>query len=288
MLHAVLVLRRLEREAGPARALGPGPVRSFLPRHGRQSARNGGRRPRGAAQNAPDRRGVLRPPGGLPGRARRARTMSALAATLQRNVFAGARGTGAARPACGLCAARRSASWPRRTDGSSAARACLSRSRQALLPQSARDRRNRQERRGPGACPNPNRLGACRSDVGEVPETGRHVDLVADEPARAAIAELAGLARAAAPCRRLRRHAAWPRRPARGRPCVGDRRSDLRRDARTDRERGRRSDRPRLRARRDVVAGDTDGGAELEIAAETRRNRWSTASSISARLRPSS
>ena len=82
--------------------------------------------------------------------------------------------------------------------------------------------------------------------VSEVPETGRHLDLVADERTRAAIAKLAGLAD-------LPRLAASFDVTLRGRDGlrvvgrVGHRRPDLRGDARADRERDRRSDRPRLR-----------------------------------------
>src|SRR5262249_37294541 len=59
MLHAVLVLRRLESEAMPVRALGQKLFDHFCRDMDGQHAGNGRRRSCGAAKNAPDRRGVL-------------------------------------------------------------------------------------------------------------------------------------------------------------------------------------------------------------------------------------
>ncbi len=104
VLHAVLLLARLESEAAPVRAPRPGAVRCLLPRHGRQPARDGGRRSGRAPPDARDRRGILRPAGGIPGGARRARPRAACRdpgpQCICRRARAGWRG-----PARRLCAA---------------------------------------------------------------------------------------------------------------------------------------------------------------------------------------
>ena len=98
--------------------------------------------------------------------------------------------------------------------------------------------------------------GACRSRSTDVPETGRHVDLVADRATRDAIAKLAGVAALSAARSAFRSSTrSRPRWPARGRQVSAHGRSDLRGDARADRERDRRSGRRRFRCRSRTHAG---------------------------------
>ena len=99
------------------------------------------------------------------------------------------RRTRARHAACSLCARGRAAGSPSRTDSSAAQLAFPDPERvfHARVRQTdgAIRRRLNQRRRV---------LGACRSRSAQVPESGRHLDLVADERTRAAIARLAGLA----------------------------------------------------------------------------------------------
>ena len=245
---------RLEAGGRAGPPPGPGGVRSVLPRHGRQSAGNGGGRPGGAAGCAAS----ARPSTGAKRLYRKALTApdeGLLAAALARNVFDGASGP-EARTGSPPMYASRCASWPPRTGWRSPGADSLSRPR----PWS-------RSRTRPGRMPatmsralKPWRERPWNVPVAlhEVPETGRHFELAADERTRAAIATLAGL-------RALPRlHAVFEVTP-RGRDGlhvvgdgVGDRRADLRGHARADRERGRGSGRSRVRAAAGHRCGRTD------------------------------
>src|SRR5207248_6749766 len=107
--------------------------------------------------------------------------------------------------------------------------------------------------------------------VEDVPETGRRVDLMADESTRASLAEAAGGEWGDAARSDLRRDPARTERLARPRRHFRDGAADLRLHPRADVERGNRIDRPSFRtvrrtnecrggtsARREESAG-TDG-----------------------------
>ena len=113
--------------------------------------------------------------------------------------------------------------------------------------------------------------------VADIPETGRHIDIVADDRTRAAIAEAADLAALAAARGWFRSHAARRRRAAGCRTGPGGRRAKLRGDAGADRKHGRRSNRSLVPAGspRSARRGGTGSGRGGRSAGDTCRMAWS-------------
>ena len=178
-LHTVLFLARLERRPVQLRRLGQEVFDLFCRRYGRQHARNGGRGPDGAAQDAADRRRFLRTPGGIPEAPLRPDDLGLLEAALARNVLRRAAAVRDGQSVWPAMSGRRPMRWPAQDDealrsiGASISRPGAGRARVGGTEREPWRDRNPdpqmgQESREAGrdrACPRPhqNFPGACRS-----------------------------------------------------------------------------------------------------------------------------